>query len=127
MSFFAWGNRSVESTTTGLTSNPTTSALLAEVDLNATNATVPSGGQCWGVTWIIGNGTTNATFLLDHALSTGVASTGIRNQTVVPMSSGASAQFYTKHTAEPGDRFRVRVASTFTGGVAAKIIAEPLI
>ena len=126
MSFFGWGNRGIESTTIGVQVTLSTTTLLAEVDLNGSNATVPSGGQPWGVTWIVGTPTTLATFLLDHALSTGTASTGLRNQTVVEVSSGQSAQFYTKHNVEPGDRFRVRVASSIVSA-NAKIIAEPLI
>jgi hypothetical protein len=53
-------------------------------------------------------------------------STAGRDQTVVMVSSGQSAQFVTKHNVESGDRFRVRVNSSFTGAAAAKIIAEPL-
>ena len=126
MSFFGWGNRAIESTTLGVQVTLSTDSLLAEVDLNGTNATVKRGGEAWGVTWIVGTPTTLATFLLDHALSTGTASTGIRNQTVVEVSSGQSGQFYTKHNVEPGDRFRVRLASSIVSA-NAKIIAEPLV
>ena len=126
MSFFGWGNRGIESTTIGVQSALSTETLLAEVDLNGTNASVLRGGAAWGVTWIVGSPSTVATFLLDHALSTGTGSTGLRNQTVVQVSSGQSAQFYTKHNVEPGDRFRVRLASSIVTA-NAKIIAEPLI
>jgi hypothetical protein len=126
VSFFGWGPNSIESTTIGVQVTVSTQTLLAEVDLNGTNATVKAGGQCWGVTWIVGTPATLATFLLDHALSTGTASTGIRNQTVVEVSSGQSAQFFTKHQALPGDRFRVRLASSIVSA-NAKIIAEPLV
>jgi len=126
MSFFGWANRAVESTTLGVQVTLSTDTLLAEVDLNGTNATVPRNGQVWGVTWILASPTTNAIFLLDHALSTGTLnSTGLRNQTVVAVSSAQSAQFYTKHNVEVGDRFRVRIASSVVSA-AAKIIAEPL-
>ena len=37
-----------------------------------------------------------------------------------------SAQFFTKHHAQPGDRFRVRLASSIVSA-NAKIIAEPLV
>lgn len=129
MSFFGWANRGIESTQRGLSANPTTGTLIAEVDVNGSNASVIAGGQVWGVTWIVGNLTTVATFLLDHALSTSISDTGIINQTVVVMSSGNSAQFYTKHNLEStnANRFRVRVGSSFTGSVSAKIIAEPLV
>lgn len=127
MSFFATGNRSINSTTLGVTSNPTTGTLLAEIDCNSSMATVRRGGEPWQVSWIIGTQTTLATFLLEQTSSTGLdISTSGRDQTVAMVSSGQSAQFVTKHNVEPGDRFRVRVQSSFTGGAAAKIIAEPL-
>lgn len=126
MSWFGWGPNSIESTTIGVQASLSTASLLAEVDLNGTNASVLAGGQVWGVTWIVGTPTTLATFLLDHANSTVTTTGGIRNQTVVEVSSGQSAQFFTKHMAFPGDRFRVRLASSIVTA-NAKIIAEPLV
>lgn len=131
MSFFASGNRTIESTTIGVQTTLSTASLLAEVDVNGTNASLYRGGQVWGVTWIVGAPATGATFLLDHALSTGVASTGIVSQTVVSLSSGQTGQYFTKHTLEnelaglQGHRFRVRLASSVVSA-HAKIIAEPL-
>lgn len=125
MSFFATANPTVESTALGVTSNPSTATLLAEID--STQMPVIRGGQRMGVTWIVGVQSTLCTFLLEQALSTGLdMSTAGRSQTVVEVSSGQSAQFFTKHTVEQGDRFRVRVNSSFTGGANAKIIAEYL-
>src|SRR3990167_2698676 len=112
MSFFGWGPNSIESTTKGVQTTLSSQTLLAEVDLNSSMITVPANGRCFGVTWIVGTPSTGAVFLLDHALSTGTASTGIRNQTVVSVSSAQSGQFFTKHQAVAGDRFRVRVASS---------------
>lgn len=126
MSFFGWGPNSVESTDLGVKTSLSTQTLLAEIDLNSSMVSVKAGGQCFGVTWIVGTQTTVATFLLDHALSTGTGSTGLRNQTVVEVSSAQSAQYFTKHQAQPGDRFRVRLASSIVSA-NAKIIAEPLI
>lgn len=132
MSFFGTGNRTINSTgvivsTGGLSiSNPTTGTLLAEIDCNDTMAHVKSGGEPWQVTWIPGVQTTLATFLLEHVLSTGLGSTAFRDRIMVMVSSGQSAQFITKHNVEPGDRFRVRIDSSFTGVASAKIIAEPL-
>lgn len=126
MSFFGIGNRTINSTQMGVISTPDTATLLAEVDLNDTMAHVRDGGEPYGVTWIVGsNGSTRTTFLLDQALSTGVGTTAIRDQTVAVVSSASGAQFYTKHNVFPGDRFRVRVAST-VDAANAKIIAEPL-
>lgn len=126
MGFFGTGNHAIESTQLGSVTNPTTQTLLAEIDFNSTMATARSGGEPYQVSWIVGLPATVATFLLDHALSTGTASTGIRNQTVVQVSSNQSGQFVTKHTIQPGDRLRVRVASSFTGSANAKIIADPI-
>lgn len=126
MSFFGWGNRGIESTNKGVQVTLSTQTLLAEVDLNGSNATIIAGGAPWGVTWIVGTGTTQATFLLDHANSTVTTVGGITNQTVVQVSSGASGQYYTKHNVVAGDRFRVRLASSVVNA-NAKIIAEPLI
>lgn len=126
MSFFGTGNQSINSTQLGVVATPTTATLLAEVDLNDTMGHVRAGGEPYGVTWIVGTQTTLATFLLDHALSTGIGSTALREQTVVEVSSGQSGQFFTKHNVQPGDRFRVRVESTVIAA-NAKIIAEPLV
>lgn len=128
MSFFGWGPNSIESTTKGVQTTLSTLSLLAEVDVNGTNASVPRNGQTWGVTWIVGSPSTMAVFLLDHALSTGTGTTGVINQTVVSISSGQSGQFYTKHHLDgsSGNRFRVRVASSIVSA-HAKIIAEPLV
>lgn len=125
MSFFGWGNRSINSTTLGLTSNPTTATIVAELVSSALR--IPSGGGPYQVTWIVGAQTTLATFQLEQTLSTGLdMSTAGRDQAVVMVSSGQSAQFVTKHNLEEGDRLRVRMNSSLTGAVAAKIIAEPL-
>lgn len=128
MSWFGTGNRTINSTGLGtVTSNPTTGSLIAEIDCNDSLAHVRSGGEPWQVTWIVGTQTTLATFRLEQTLSTGLdMSTAGRDLTIVMASSGQSAQFVTKHNVTPGDRFRVRVESSFTGAVAAKIIAEPM-
>ena len=134
MSFFGTGPNSIESTTIGVQATLSSASLLAEVDVNGTNASAYGSPQAWGITWVVGTpaGGTNATFLLDHARSTSVAATGIINQTVVAVSSGSAAQFFTKHvvnladvTAPQGHRFRVRLASSVVSAFA-KIIAEPL-
>ena len=128
MSFFATGNRTINSTGVGdVTSNPTTGTLIAEIDCNDTLAHVRSGGEPWQAVWIVGTQTTLATFRLEQTLSTGLGSSAIRDLTLVMVSSGQSAQFVTKHSVEPGDRFRIRVNSSFTGAVAGKIIGEPLL
>lgn len=132
MSFFANGPNSIESTARGVQATLSTATLLAEVDINGTNAFAPSSPQAWGVSWIVGAQATGATFLLDHAISTGVAATGILNQTVVSVSSQSAGQFFTKHVlnstdvvAPQGHRFRIRLQTSVVTA-SAKIIAEPL-
>ena len=128
MSFFGWGNRTSYSTASTGVSNASSAALLAEIDINGTLVgSAVSGGAPYQVTWIVGCQTTLATFRLDHALSTGLGSTAIRNRTLVMVSSGQSAQFITRHTVESGDRFRVLVDSTVTALTSAKIGVEPLV
>lgn len=127
MSFFGWANQGIESTQRGVVSVADTTTLLAEVDLNGSNASVKSGGEVWGVTWIVANETTAVTFCLNHTLSTAIHSTGIINQTIVCVSSANSAQFFTKHNVERGHRFSARSLSSKAGNAAVKIIAEPLV
>lgn len=132
MSFWGPFDASIQSTQMGVVSNPTTATLIAEVDFNDTMATAKAGGQPYQVGWIVGVQTTLATFLLEHSASTGLdmstaaQSTRTGAQTVVMVSSGQSAQFVTKHTIFPGNRLRIRVNSSFTGGVAGTIFAEPM-
>lgn len=126
------GNRAINSTQMGLTANPTTAALLAEIDFNSTMATARSGGEPYQVSWIVAAQTTIATFALEHSLSTGLdmstaaASTKIGCQITVVCSSGASAQFISRHHITAGDRLRVRMPSSLTVSVSAFISAEPL-
>jgi hypothetical protein len=135
MSFFAFGNRSINSGSTAATSrgpqsNPSTATLLAEVDFNGTNATILPGGQNYGFTWIVSAGTTGVTFLCEVAQSPDLdmaASTTFRAQFAVAASSLGSGQFFSKHTIEPGDRARIRVNSSFTGAASGFISAEPLV
>lgn len=129
MSFFGWGNSAVRSgsTAVGFVSNPTTSAILAEIDFNGTNASVKAGGEEWHVTWIVAAQTTICMFALSQAQSTDLdmtQSTTYRDQTLVAISSGQSAQFVTKQKIERGDRLRVTMPSSVTCSVSAKIIAE---
>ena len=130
MAYWGVGNRTVFSTNVsslGQITAPTTAVLLAEIDLNGTNAVVQGGGATWQVTWIPSNASaTGVSFVCEHVLSTGLGSTAMRDIFPVSMSSNQSAQYVTRHNVEPGDRFRMRLVSTVAGNVGAKIIAEPL-
>lgn len=130
--YWGVGNRPIISTQMGFTANPSTSALLAEVDFNSTMATAKSGGEPYQVSWIVAAQTTMGAFALEHVLSTGLDMTTAASDTrvgcaiAVVCSSGASAQFVTRHIVNPKDRFRVRMPSSVTGSFAASISAESM-
>jgi hypothetical protein len=127
MADFGPGNRSFHSTTLGVTTNPTTSALIAAIDSTVVDGFVPAGARPVLATWLLG-ASTNVTWALEQALSTGLdMSTAGRSQVVVFTASNQTAQYVTRHVVEPGDQFRCRVLSTFTGNAGAKIIIEPLV
>lgn len=109
-----WGNPPIQSTQAAA-SNPSTSTLLAELSSLAEGL--------YEVRWCVG-ASTGALFRLEHALSTSLASTGIRDQTMVFTGSNQSAEYVFGYRVETGDRLRVLVNSSFTGSVAAKISAE---
>ncbi len=125
----AWrdaGNQAVESSVLAVTSNPTTSALLAEIDATQLGSTAWPRHREYMVTWVCG-ASSLASFRLDQALSTGLGSTAIRSRTVVFTGANQSAQFVLPYTLEPSDRLRVTVDSSFTGNAFVKIKAEPLV
>lgn len=113
-----WGNSPLKSTQAAA-SDPSTSALIAEI--NSSNGI---GAGLYQVRWAVG-ASTGALFRLEHALSTSLASTGIRDQTMVFTGSNQTSELVFNYKLEAGDRLRVLVNSTFTGSVAAKIEAEP--
>lgn len=127
----AWrdsGNTPVNSTggTTGdgIVVNPSTSDLIAEID--STQLTkVLIGGQCFMVNWIIG-ASTNATWQLEQATSTSLASAAVSDRTYVQTPSGQSGQYQLTYKLEKGDRLRCRLNTAITGFATAKISAEPL-
>src|SRR5687767_10031613 len=106
-----WGNPPIQSTQAA-TSDPSTSALLAEVQ--------SLKDAYYEVRFAVG-ASTGALWRLEHALSSGLGSTGIRDQTMVFTGSNQTSEFVFGYKAETGDRFRVLVNSSFTGSVAAKI------
>lgn len=100
-----------------LIANPTTNALLAEISSLA-------GGQ-YEVRWIVG-ATTNATWKLEHCLSSGITSTSFRDQVIAFTATNQSAEYVGNYTVETGDRLRARLESSFTGSAAAHIQIEQL-
>ena len=128
-----WGNRRIYSTQ-GTATNPSTTTLIAEIDstkLGTNNFSTRSKQRHYMVTWMIG-GSTRMTARLEHALSTGTGSTGVRDGDVtnVWVSTAGTVQYQypvaLQGSSNGGDRLRIRVSSGVTGLVDAKIFAEPL-
>ena len=115
MGFRDWGNPPAYSTTAATTTDPSTAALVAE--LQATQ------DDLYEVRFVVG-ASTGAIWRLEHANSTSLASGGIRQQTVVFTGSNQSAEFILSYKAEAGDIFRIVPLSSFTGTAAGKIQAE---
>lgn len=116
MGFRDWGNPPILSTQVA-SADPSTATLLAEI--------TGLQDRLYEVRWCVG-ASTGALFRLEHALSSGLGSTGIRDQIMVFTASNQSAEYMFNYKAETGDRFRVLVNSSFTGAVSAKIAAEVL-
>lgn len=116
MAFFETGIPPNNSTTS-LASGQSTTALLAEI------STLAAGN--YEVRWIVG-GSTNAVWALEHALSTGITSTSLRDVVYAFTSPNQSALFVQKYTIESGDLLRARITST-VATVAAHISAERLV
>lgn len=122
MSFFTPGSKAIASTAAPA-SNPSTSALIAEVDSTQLLDVKQQNVQ---VSWIVGCSTAN-TLQLEHCLSTGLGSTAIRDVTYVLVPKDQSGQYMTKHYVTAGDRFRVRTnVALASANAMAKILVEPL-
>jgi hypothetical protein len=110
MGVFDWGSPPIHSAQVEQT-NVSTITLIAEIDSTVLGTAHFKDGQSKlaDVAWIVG-GSSNAQFLLEHALSTGLGSTGVRKVTGV----------YTIHSqSQKDDRLRVRCASTLTAAFAS--------
>lgn len=120
MSVRNYGNIPLFSTTAVTASNPSTATLVAELILPAT-------GQAdnYEVRFAVG-ASTSAIWALEHANSAGFEMSDLEQQIVTFTPTNVSAEYVFTFRADPGDRFRARVASTFTGTAAAKIQAEAL-
>lgn len=112
-----FGNPPVWSTASGTGADPSTTALLAEI--------TGLKDALYEVRYIVG-ASTSAFWVLEHCLSSGVTSTSFREATHVFTGTGQSAEYVLTYKAETGDRFRVRLNSSFTGTWAADIQAEIL-
>lgn len=121
MSVRNWGNPPLYSTTAATTTDPTTSALVAELILS----TAPRVDDNYEVRYCIG-ASTGAVWRLQHAVSSGLGSSAITTETVVFTGSNQSAEYVFTHRASPGDRFRIIALSSMTATAAGKIQAESI-
>lgn len=116
MGFRDFGNPPISSTQ-GSGSDPSTSTIIAEI--------ASLENRLYEVRWAVG-ASTGGFWRLEHALSTGLASTAIRQQAFVFTGSNITSEFIFAYKAESGDRFRILAQSSFTGSYAGKISAEAL-
>ena len=125
MAYFESGNIPIVSTGAGLTTDPSTATLLAEIDSTQLASILPAG-QPFQVTAVIG-ASTNAQWRIEQCLSTGTGSTAIRDLVTILTPTAMSGQYTWKWQLQPGDRIRARVNSSFTATASAKLFAEPLV
>jgi autotransporter adhesin len=119
MSVFDWGTPPITSTQVEVAGGVSTTALIAEIDSTVLGtALLPTGrSKAAHITWTVG-GTSNAAFVLEQALSTGLGSTGVRRAIGVYTLHMQSQQFTSRHVLERNDRLRVRCTSTLTSAFA---------
>jgi hypothetical protein len=119
MGVFDWGSPPIHSTQVEQVGGVSTTALIAEIDSTVLGTAQFKTGQSKlaHVTWVVG-GTSNAQFLLEHALSTGLASTGVRKAMGVYTLHMQSQEFRSRLVLQKDDRLRVRCASTLTSAFA---------
>lgn len=125
-----WGNPPFLSTTAGTANDPSTATLCAQLILPAVGDT--SVQDYYEVRFGLG-ASTGVLWRLDTALSSGLGSTALRNNSWgtpqrvnVFTGSNLSGEFVITLRAAPGDRFRAYLESSITGTAAAWIQAEAL-
>ena len=125
MAYFEPGNIPVLSTGAGLTTDPSTATLLAEIDSTQLSMILPQG-MPFQITALVG-ASTNAQWRIEQCLSTGTGSTAIRDLVTILTPTAMSGQYTWKWYLQAGDRIRARVNSSFTATASAKLFAEPLV
>jgi hypothetical protein len=115
-----YGNPPQFSTTAATVADPSTADVVAELILSTSGQ--PDN---YDVRFGIG-ASTSAVWRLEHCTSSGLGSSAIAKQIVKFTGSNQTAEYVYTFRAAPGDRFRVRVNSTFTGTAAGVIQAEGL-
>ena len=116
-----WGNVPVNSTGAGVTTNPSTSDLIAEID-STQLAQVLSGGSLYQVSFVLG-ASTSTMWKIEQAFSTNLAD--VRDLTNILTPANQSGQYILTYKLQQGDRLRAR-CEAFTGFATAKISAEPM-
>ena len=112
--------------TAGPATDPSTVALLAELDsTHFSNQTSLRGDRLYGLNIYVG-GSTTAIWAIDHATSTNIASTAIASQLVVRTAAGQHSQFVWAVKLGPTDRVRVRHPSSASGTFEASLQAQEL-
>ena len=127
MSFFLPGAVPYNSTAAPAT-DPSTTALLAELDSSNFQLSAPGtpSERMYAVYAYLG-GSTGAYWSVEHASSTNIASTAIVDRFTVRTASGQTSQFIFKfRLTATTDRIRVRHVSTVTGVFDAKLSAEEI-
>lgn len=137
MAYFDWGNKPITSYSAfssgagnAVVSNPASTTILAEIDSTQLHSGLYGGTstslhKAFQVTWKVG-ASSNASFLLEAAPSTDLASTAVRRREIVFSPPNQTAQYTDRWVLQSGDRLRVLVASTNVGTYFAAISAEPL-
>lgn len=119
MSWRNWGNVPQFSTTPTAT-DPSTATIVSEI----ITSTGPVAAEIYEVRWGVGANSTSVVWLLEHCTSSGLGSTAIVQQNVVMTGTNQTSEFVFTFRVTPGDRFRTRVLSTFTGIAASWIQIE---
>lgn len=120
MSVRNFGNVPLYSTGAASFTDPSTATLVAELILSTAVFTQTDNYE---VRFCIG-ASTAASWRLEHALSSGLGSTGIVKQITVFTGTNQSPEYLFTFRANPGDRFRALLHSSFTGTAAGVIQAE---
>jgi hypothetical protein len=122
MSFYAPGGRPITSTDAPAT-DPSTTAILAELDSTSFGST--RGGRHYAVNVYLG-GSTACTFIVEHATSTNIASSAA-SESHLFWSGGPTAQYVKRFVLNGSDRIRVRQPTAVAGTFHAKLQAEEIV
>ena len=123
MSYFVPGNQSITSTNTGVSTDPSTSAILAE--LTTTNFGSTERNRDYVVHAFLG-GSTQGVWSVEQTTSSNVNSTTLMNQTIVYTAAHQTSEFIKRFRVSGVERVRVRHFSSNTGSYHATLQAEEI-